>query len=268
VLLIGAGVSSTDIAKELGPIAQRIYQSSRSGDFDLPAHLLPENASRVGPVTAFDFPNNQRGHGDLRDEEPLPLKATIASGEQLCDIDYVILCTGYMFSLPFLKEFHNDQLAPEEADDKVLVTDGRQIHNLYKDIFYIPDPSLIFIGVPFYTATFSLFDFQALIVSAVLSGRAKLPSEHEMRAQYDARVSVKGYGRHFHSLREREEEYVNELLTWVNRDITALGQEPIQGHSLEWLLAKAEARKRMQLLFAMEIPEQNRKVPVVLPLCS
>lgn len=95
---------------------------------------------------------------DLQDTTLLPVKAAIGPDQQLCDLDYIILYTGYMFSLPFLKDFHNDELAPERGDDRVLVSDGKQIHNLYKDIFYIPDPSLIFIGVPFYTATFSLLN--------------------------------------------------------------------------------------------------------------
>lgn len=268
VLLIGAGVSSTDIARELGPLAKKVYQTSREGDFDLPAHLLPENATRIETITNFELRSD--GIGNLQEDASLPVRATIASGQQLCDIDYVILATSYIFSLPFLKAFHNDQLPPEKADDNILVTDGRQIHNLHKDIFYIPDPSLIFIGVPFYTATFSLFDFQAIAVAAVLSGRAKLPSQEKMRAEYEARVAAKGYGRHFHSLREREEEYVNELLAWINRDITAVGDEPVGGHTEQWLVAKAEQRQRLKLLFAKDLPhrEDQEKTPLILPMCS
>jgi len=270
VLLIGAGVSSTDIAREMAPLATNIYQSSRSGDFDLPAHILPENAARIQPIESFDIVNSEADTSQLSEDAHLPVTMKVASGQRLCNIDYVILCTGYMFSLPFLKDFHNDQLNPQDADDRILVTDGKQIHNLHKDIFYIPDPSLIFVGVPFYTATFSLFDFQAIVVAAVLAGRAKLPSEKEMRAEYEARVTTKGYGRHFHSLREREEEYVGELLTWINTDITALGEEPIQGHSDQWRVAKDDQRKRMKFLFAKDVADVEgiEKTQLVLPLCS
>lgn len=175
-----------------------------------------------------------------------------------------------MFSLPFLKDLHNDELTPEEANDNILVTDGRQIHNLHKDIFYIPDPSLIFIGIPFYTATFSLFDFQAIVAATVLSGRAKLPSQEEMKSEYEARVAAKGYGRHFHSLREREEKYVNELLAWINQDITAAGDTPIRGHTEEWQVAKAEQRQRLKLLFAKDVVEtgEQEKTQLILPVCS
>lgn len=104
---------------------------------------------------------------------------------------------------------------------------------------------------------------------AVLSGKAKLPSEQEMRAEYKARVAAKGFGRHFHSLRERE-EYGNELLAWVGQDITALGGEPRKGNSGEWLVAKAEQRQRLKFLFAKDLVDSGEqdKAPLVLPLCG
>jgi hypothetical protein len=108
------------------------------------------------------------------------------------------------------------------------------MHNLHKDIFYIPDPTLSFIGVPYYTATFSLFEFQAQTVAAVYSGRALLPSEAEQRAEYNARVEAKGYGRTFHSLRGQDAEYANELRAWINPGIVAAGGKPVEGHTREW----------------------------------
>ena len=53
ILLIGAGVSSLDIAKDLGTTAASIYQSSRSGPYDLPSHLLPANAARLGGIESL-----------------------------------------------------------------------------------------------------------------------------------------------------------------------------------------------------------------------
>lgn len=108
------------------------------------------------------------------------------------------------------------------------------------DIFYIPDPTLMFVGVPFYTATFSLFDFQAIAVAAVVSGQATLPSTSEMRREYLLRVEQKGFDRHFHSLKGQEESYVAELLLWINKQIQYAGKNPIAGYSQVWHDAKSE----------------------------
>ncbi|KAJ8108184.1 hypothetical protein OPT61_g8352 [Boeremia exigua] len=123
-------------------------------------------------------------------------------------------------------------------------------HNLHKDIFYIPDPSLAFVGVPFFTATFTLFDFQAMVVAKVFGGAAELPSEAGMRAEYRNRVRAKGLGKAFHSLRDREVEYVDELLGWVNRDLEKRGKGRLEGHSARWKEAREKQVQRVKALFA------------------
>lgn len=153
-------------------------------------------------------------------------------------------------SFPFLREFHQDSKTPDEADDAVIVTDGTQMHNLHKDIFYIPDPSLAFIGVPFFTATFSLFEFQAIVVAAVFSGKADLPSEDDMKAEYRERLEKKGSGKAFHSLKGEEVEYVDALVAWINRDGERTGQVPVKGHSDEWKAAREKLMEAMMKRFS------------------
>ncbi|KAF2084656.1 FAD/NAD(P)-binding domain-containing protein [Saccharata proteae CBS 121410] len=241
VFLLGAGTSSTDIAKELGPVAKTIYQSSRGGAFDFPASFLPPNAKRVSGVASFDMAACA-----------IPNAINLTSGQKVCSVDEVILCTGYLVSLPFLRQYHEDDTPATEANDRVLVTDGTQYHNLHKDIFYIPDPSLMFVGVPFFTATFSLFEFQAMTVAAFLSNKAELPSRDDMRAEYLAKVERRGSGKKFHSLRGEEEGYVSELLEWINKDAKVQGRKAIPGHTEAWKVAKAEQMERIQALFARE----------------
>lgn len=248
--MIGAGTSSTDIARDLGPIAKTIYQSSRNGLFDLTPAMLPENAIRIGEISSLDSIRiDEKFESVLEDDEPLPSTVTLKSGQKLCNIHSVIICTGYHFTLPFLSQYHEDNTAAKEASEEVLITDGTQVHNLHKDIWYIPDPSLIFVGIPFFTATFSLFDFQAIAVAAVLSGKANLPSQEAMRKEYKERVEVKGYGRFFHSLLGKDVEYVNELLGWINEAGEKIGRKRIEGHSKEWHQAKVEHMERVQALF-------------------
>lgn len=152
-------------------------------------------------------------------------------------------------SYPFLTGSHADNVEPEDADERILVTkDGQITHNLHKDIFYIPDPTLTFIGVPYHVATFTLFEFQTIAVAAVYSGHSALPSEADMRTEYQQRLSEKGSGRAFHSLRGPGVEigYVNDLMELVNQNPGVAGQSRYEGHTDEWLAAYASRAEKMK----------------------
>ncbi|KAH7140891.1 FAD dependent oxidoreductase [Dactylonectria macrodidyma] len=237
ILLIGGSASSLDIAKEVAPIAKKVWQSTRGGTFDIPPSLLPENSTRVAQVSSFNSLQSDQSDGS----GAIPGTVTLVDGQVLENVDRVIVATGYQFTLPFLPEYHQDDLKPEDADDRVLVSDGLQLHNLHQDIFYIPDPTLVFVGVPFYTATFSLFEFQAIAVAAFFSGRAKLPSEPEMRSEYKQRVEEKGYGKKFHSLWGADVEYAAALMEWVNQGRAPEEKKP-SGYSREWIETKEKMR--------------------------
>ncbi|KAJ5239039.1 hypothetical protein N7468_003658 [Penicillium chermesinum] len=254
VLLIGGAVSSTDIAKEINPVARKVFQSTRNGTFDLPATALPAGASRIAEVKAFNIQAS-----DSLELEHLPLTAQLRTGEVLEEIDRIVICTGYQMTFPFLPQFNNNSLDVTEADDLVLITDGTQVHNLHRDIFYIPDSTLAFVGVPFYTATFSLFDFQAIAVAAHFSGVAQLPSPSAMREEYRERVRAKGYRREFHSLKGVEEEYVNQLLEWINPQRVSQGLPEIEGHSSSWREAKKAQVARLNTLFGITGAEITSK---------
>ncbi|KAJ6118666.1 hypothetical protein N7471_013286 [Penicillium samsonianum] len=245
VLLLGGGVSSLDIATEISGTADHVYQSTRNGAFDLPESALPENASRIAEVEAFEPSTSTSANN-----EHLPLTIHLKSGETLQDIDTIILCTGYQMALPFLDEYNDYGLSAADANDRVLVTDGTQVHNLHQDIFYIPDPTLAFVGIPFYTATFSLFEFQAIAVAAFLSGVAQLPSTTTLRTEYENRIKAKGLGRSFHSLKDREQPYVEELIGWVNTGRVERGLPLIEGHTQTWITERAALSERLKLILA------------------
>ncbi|KAG8629817.1 hypothetical protein KVT40_001436 [Elsinoe batatas] len=260
VLLVGAGVSSTDIAKEISPIAKVVYQVSRGGQYDIPATFLPPAVHRIGPIKSFD---KLGSNSSVDSQNPISGTVTLESGESLCDIDKVVLATGYHVSFPFLKDLHADGVIAKDADDKVLVTDGQQTHNLHKDIFYIPDPTLAVVGAPYHVATFSLFEFQAVALAAVYAGLAEVPSESEMRREYRERLQRKGAGRTFHSLKGEGEEiaYVNELVAMVNGQNGT--KEHMRGHSAKWHRAY---HIRLERLKAMRNPahgRSRRSIPIL-----
>ena len=260
VLLIGAGVSSWDISKESAGFANHIYQSSRGGLYDLPISFLPQGATRVGGVKGFEMDTNTK----LSDSGAIPGKVLLEDGGELTDIHSVILCTGYVTSYPFLPQLHRDDVNVEGADDHTLVTnEGNMVHNLHKDIFYIEDPSLVFIGVPYHIATFSLFEFQGQAVARVLSGKAELPSKVEMRRQYNERVKAKGLGREFHSLKApgAEEAYVADLVNWVNEDAERLGiEDRMEGHTPEWHKAKKGREAQIKLMRQAKAEEKQAEL--------
>jgi hypothetical protein len=214
-----------DVGREASHFAKKIYQSSRGGPFDVSLSMLSPETKRIAGIASFNIPS---------EEQNTLGSVTLVDGTILNDIDRVVICTGYLFTLPFLLDLHDDSITPEHANDTVLITDGTQMHNLHKDIFYIPDPTLAFVGIPFYTATFSFFEFQAIAVAAVFSGRVWVPSEQEMRIEYAERVRRKGSGRALHNLKGVSVEYVEELVEWLNAQAEITGAEKVEGYSEEW----------------------------------
>ncbi|KAJ5313290.1 uncharacterized protein N7443_000174 [Penicillium atrosanguineum] len=244
VLLVGGGVSSVDIAREISPVAKHVYQSTRNGAFDIPATALPKGTFRVEEVIKFELISSEPSP-----DEHSPIIAHLKSGQTLRDIDLVILCTGYQMVLPFLPQYNETDATASYASNSFIVTDGAQFHNLHRDVFYIPDPTLAFVGVPFYTATFTLFEFQAIAVAAFFSGISQLPSTESLRDEYESRVRERGHGRSFHSLKGEEEAYVKSLVEWVNAGRAHRGLPLIEGHTSSWVEAKKGQIEKLHLLW-------------------
>ncbi|KAJ5690825.1 hypothetical protein N7462_005217 [Penicillium macrosclerotiorum] len=262
VLLIGGGVSSVDIARELNPVAQNIYQSTRRGPFDIPASALPAKATRTEQVVSFQKAAEQDSGLHL------PLTAHLQSGETLTGIDHIVLCTGYQMVLPFLPQYTRTDTFNCEIDETTIVTDGTQFHHLYRDMFYIPDPTLAFVGVSFHVSTFTLFEFQAIAVAAFFSGAAQLPSTESMRSEYQEQLALKGPGRSFHSLKGHEEAYVHQIIEWVNAGRAAQGLPAIEGHTASWLEEKKVHAERLALIFQGLIPYGNTPEPVPVEIAA
>ncbi|KAF4985993.1 hypothetical protein FDECE_16185 [Fusarium decemcellulare] len=246
VLVIGGGASAYDVCRETSETAKRVIQSTRGGDFDLPPAMFPESVEHIGGIEKFVLEK------DASDPSaPVKSHILLQNGEVLEGVDSIVLATGYLTSYPFLSQYHGDEVPTDEATREILITsEGNMVHNLHKDIFYIEDPTLSFIGVPYYTATFSLFDFQAQALARVLTGKTTLPSRGAMRQEYEHRVAAKGRGRKFHSLADDglEIEYVKDLLNWANSNLVDENIPPLVGHSQEWLETYNSQREKRKLL--------------------
>ncbi|KAJ1338610.1 trimethylamine monooxygenase [Microdochium nivale] len=251
VLVVGSSASSHDIAKELAQAGKTVYVSSRGGQWDIGA---PEPAVRVGEILEF-VPRQDR-------------QVRLRDGTVLQNIDHVVLATGYLTSYPFLGRRLQDPAvhAGQAGDETVVTRDGLLTHNLHRDVWYIPDPSLAFVGVVFHTSTFSMFDFQAAVVARVLAGQAELPAREAMREEYVERKrrvlpGIEGGGdgddqqqeqqhlqslRSFHSLMGRETVYVADMLGWVNADAHRLGVPEMSGFRKEWHRRYEEFREQIK----------------------
>ncbi|TLD09776.1 hypothetical protein PspLS_11610 [Pyricularia sp. CBS 133598] len=252
VLIVGAGVSSLDILKETASVATKVYQSSRGGLFDLPTTMFPDssNVERVAGIVKFELPNPGSAAQPADSHKHLPGAVHLSDGAILRDIDHVVMATGYITSYPYLgprmqRPWLELQEARKTNDQEVIVTaDGLITHNLHKDIFYIPDPTLAFVGVPYHISTFSFFDIQAQIIARVFSGDAQLPPRAEMAAEFARRwvaaeegekeVDPVSLGKTFHSLYGREDTYTDDLVAWVNKQVEEAGGEPMQTLGAAW----------------------------------
>ncbi|CAO3645065.1 unnamed protein product [Cunninghamella blakesleeana] len=271
VLLIGDGTSALDIARDIGEHCKIIYQSVRESNHGFDEKYkafreevktwLPSNTERIATIRNIIFPTINATTLEEGDENKVSNQSSaifeLSDGTTITGIDAIVICTGYLFNYHFLQELHDDgdNHSSKPLSDKVLVKqDGSQLHNLHKDIFYIPNPTLSFVGVPFHIATFSFFEFQSYAIARVYSQSAYLPSEELMRKEWQDRLKRKGGGREFHALgAELEQEYIQDIVNWVNTDGKQWNKKPLEGHSKEWFDVKEHAFEALRKEFKQRL---------------
>lgn len=241
VLIIGASISALDIASDLVKNGTRVYQSAKDTRIDLRDKLNHENAEKAAMVAEFTLEGDNGtpstpGPTTLDDDSPIPGKARLQDGRVLEGIHDVIIATGYLTVFPFLGPLlQQPDTAMQDADETVVTTaDGRTVHNLHEDIFYIPEPTLAFIGVSHYASTFSLYDFQAQVLAVVFSGKVWLPSKAEMRAEQSRRKEQLLPGTVLNSIFLLDDFVIARLMRWANKDLVSGGHEPLPGPDPDW----------------------------------
>ncbi len=150
VLLVGSSYSAEDIG------TQCHKYGAKSVTFSY----------RSAPM-GYDWP-------DAFSEKPLLTRvegntAYFKDGSTLDDVDAIVLCTGYQHHFPFL------------PNDLTLRTRNRLYPaDIYKGIFWINNPRLVYLGMQDQYYTFNMFDAQAWYARDVMLGKTKLPSKTEM----------------------------------------------------------------------------------------
>ena len=144
------------------------------------------------------------------------------NGHEEKDVDHIVFCTGYHFSIPFLST-----LRPS------IVTDGVRPHHLYQHVFYSKEPTLALIGFPQRIVPFPISQAQGAWVARVFSGRVSLPSELEMERWNVEWAAAHGEGRSYNILAfPLDADYINSLYELSSRASQKEGLEN-EGHGKE-----------------------------------
>ncbi|EXJ82443.1 hypothetical protein A1O3_06256 [Capronia epimyces CBS 606.96] len=188
VLLVGYSASGVDIGAQIDRVCARPLLVSIKD-------WTPEAAQKQARRSECILPEI---------DEFLAAERTVRfkGGHLEHDVDYVVLCTGYVFQYPFLTSI------PGAAS-------GECNKDTYQHIFYVPDPTIAFNLVPLRVIAFPFSEAQAAAIVRVWSGRLPLPELSEMREWQQRVREQRGAGKRFHRMSYPVDvDYMNELHDW------------------------------------------------------
>lgn len=200
MLLVGDGPSAADIGHQISAVCQ-----------------LPLLAAQIKKSPYHTDEPTTRDHPALVSLSPEDRSAHFADGSTECDIDMVILCTGYAYCYPFL-----------ESTDPRIYKQGIHALHPYQRIFDLQHPTLAFIETPEKIVPFPLAESQAAVVARVWSGRLSLPSYEEMRKWCENVIRQQDAGRGFHRFEPPLDlDYAKEMYDWSSKAETLASSENI-----------------------------------------
>lgn len=199
VLLIGNRASGADISRDIaisfrdaaqaGCTPRKVYHAMR-----LKGRLFPDIPGNQPTWTNYVEKKTPLVGIDVQNDE-LQFEAT-ENGDESADprndaplksqTDLILFCTGYLYSFPFLRHLYQEPKT-KKVKSTTLITSGHCVHNLFSHVFYIPDPTLAFLGLPLSIVPQILSETQVEAISSVWSGRSRLPTQSEMRSLEEQR---------------------------------------------------------------------------------
>ncbi|MGW1679733.1 flavin-containing monooxygenase [Saccharopolyspora sp. NPDC002376] len=185
VLVMGSSYSAEDLAlqsKKYGAKSVTITYRTAPMDFKWPEGIeeVPQLLEMDGDVARFK-------DGTTR------------------QIDAIVLCTGYKHHFPFL------------ADELRLRTKNVLYPaNLYKGVFWLDNPKLMYLGMQDQFYTMTLFDAEAWYARDYVLGRVSLPSRNEMAADINAWVERESTLTDDEGMINFQADHVAELLADVD----------------------------------------------------
>ncbi|XP_075218043.1 senecionine N-oxygenase-like isoform X2 [Lycorma delicatula] len=211
IIIVGSGPSGMDIIFDAARYAKKIFFSHHN------YQLINE-----------EFPNNVVHKSDIASLSESTVTFQDGTSETA---DVILYCTGYTYSFPFLSE----ECGIEVEDNFV--------QPLYKQLININHPTMCFIGIPWQTFIFPMFDLQVCCFINVLENKVDLPSEEEMLLSLKAEIAQKKLKReepkYFHRLGVSVREYMADLAE-------VFGVEPIP--EVVHKIYECTVKRRKQLL--------------------
>lgn len=201
VLVVGNASSGLDIAAQISrrsaqPLLLSVHEPTPVENL---AHVRAEEVAAIE-----EFLVEERG-------------VRFADGRVEKDLDAVLYCTGYLFAFPFL-----ESLKP----DLVVEGDGRRVFGLYKHLFHIEHPTLVFPGLPVRVVPFPVSEAQAAAFSRVWANTLSLPPAEEMK-RWEEEEAEKQKEKAFHVFpKGGDSAYLDEFHDWVAKSSTTKGKEP------------------------------------------
>ncbi|TPX09648.1 uncharacterized protein E0L32_009121 [Thyridium curvatum] len=206
VVVVGNAASGLDIATQISRLAAK--PTLLSARHPTPPENLAHSGCEEVPVIE-EFLVAERG-------------VRFSDGRIERDLDAVIYCTGYLYTLPFL-----ENLKPQP------VTTGRRIHGIYKDLIHIEHPTLAFPGLPMKVVPLPFSESQAAIFSRVWANELQLPPADEMRRWEEDAVSSRKEGPHVYP-KGGDADYINETHAWLKRASSKGKEPPLWDEELCW----------------------------------
>ena len=177
---------------------------------------------------AINLPKGAKHLPGIAEFLPKSKGLRFTDGNTVKGIDYIIFCTGYLYSYPFFPEHIRKTLIyPRESEQHAFYA-GERCRNVFQHLLYRPDPTLAFLTLPWNIVPFPVAEAQGAIVARLWSGRLQVPDNKAMQRWEDERESEMGSGKAFHKLAPPSDvEYINDLWHWArqSKHLTAAGAE-------------------------------------------
>lgn len=193
VIVVGSRASGADLTKFVSrEPGTTVYQSIRNYEN---TKVMSENTniSKKPIIEKYEIAGTT-------------VKVFFSDGSDVEDPDYIVYCTGYLFSYPYLNRLTNHK-----------IIDGNVVSNLYQHTSLINEPLINIIGVPVDGISFRVFEYQAVLVARYLAGKVTLPSRRIQSEWVNQRYEEKKNTRAYHTIG------ATDALQYLN-DLVALGQ--------------------------------------------
>ncbi len=220
VLIVGNGISGLDIAAQISRVCREPLLLAARKPTPQPSldHTRAEEVPEVD-----EFLPSERG-------------VRFTDGRVEKDLDAIIFATGYLFTFPFLADFKPP-----------LVTDGRRVYGLYRDLFHIDHPSLVFSALPIRVVPFAVAESQAALFAGVWANKLPLPCTEDMKQWEKDAAETRGENFHVYPPLG-DAEFVNEIHDLVLESKASGKMPPRWSDELVWQRRNySEAKLRFEV---------------------